>query len=290
MIDKFKEYLMTQNKSHSTIEGYIRSIKDYFTWFSHSYGKEPTKLIKQNIDEFRSYLQTIKRQNAKTINYKLSSLKKYNEFLVDSGIQNDIIITDKMMLKVQQEYASPATITEKDVNQLRQAILEQGSKRDYALINLLAYTGLRISEALSIPLSECNNIYQTKELMIRNGKGNKQRTVYLNDKVLSSLKDYITNERSTYKTALDSTFLFVSNKNSCLDRITVNKMLDKYCKGAKLKSITPHQLRHFFCSHALEKGLTVAEVANIAGHSNIHTTLIYTNPSRTKMIEKVNSL
>ncbi|WP_420841525.1 site-specific integrase [Desulfosporosinus fructosivorans] len=52
----------------------------------------------------------------------------------------------------------------------------------------------------------------------------------------------------------------------------------------------PHQLCHFFCSNALEKGFTVAEVANIAGHSNIHTTLRYTNPSHTKMIEKVNSL
>ena len=105
------------------------------------------------------------------------------------------------MLKIQQEYASPATVTEKEINQLRQSILEQGSKRDYALINLLAFTGVRISEALGIRLNDCNNIFQTKELIIRNGKGNKQRTVYLNEKALTSLKDYITNERSTYRTA-----------------------------------------------------------------------------------------
>lgn len=286
----FEEYLNSQNKSQNTIEGYIRAVQDYITWFSASYGKEPSKLIQQNIDEFRSYLQTIKRQNAKTINYKLSSLKKYNEFLVDSGMQKDIVITDKVMLKIQQEYASPATVTEKDINRLRQAVLEQGSKRDYALINLLAYTGVRISEALGIRLTDCHNIYQTKELIIRNGKGNKQRTVYLNEKVVSSLKDYIANDRNTYTKAIDSDYLFVSNKNTSLDRITVNKMFNKYCENAKLENITPHQLRHFFCSNALEKGFTVAEVANIAGHSNIHTTLIYTNPSRTKMIEKVNSL
>jgi len=286
----FEEYLNSQNKSQNTIEGYIRAVQDYIGWFSSSYGKEPSKLIQQNIDEFRSYLQTIKRQNAKTINYKLSSLKKYNEFLVDSGIQKDIVIIDKVMLKIQQEYASPATVTEKDINRLRQAVLEQGSKRDYALINLLAYTGVRISEALGIRLTDCHNIYQTKELIIMNGKGNKQRTVYLNEKVVSSLKDYIANDRNTYTKAIDSDYLFVSNKNTSLDRITVNKMLNKYCENAKLENITPHQLRHFFCSNALEKGFTVAEVANIAGHSNIHTTLIYTNPSRAKMIEKVNSL
>ena len=290
MLVQFKDYLKSQNKSENTIDGYLRAVQNYITWFSVSYGKEPSKLIKQNVDEFRSYLHTVKRQNARTINFKLSSLKKYNEFLVDCGIQKEIVINDKMLLKVQQAYASPATITEKDVNQLRQACLEQGSKRNFALINLLAYCGVRVSEALGIRLADCENIFQTKELIIRNGKGNKQRTVYLNDKVLTALKDYMSNGRKIYKTAIDSEYLFVSNKNTNLDRITVNKMLNNYCENAKLINITPHQLRHFFCSNALEKGFTVAEVANIAGHSNIHTTLIYTNPSRTKMIEKVNFL
>lgn len=171
------------------------------------------------------------------------------------------------MLRIQQEFASPAVITEKDVNKLRQIILEQGSQRDYTLITLLAYTGIRISEALSIKLFDCNNVYQTKELVIRDGKGNKQRTVYLNDKVVNSLKDYITEERNTYKTARESDYLFVSHKNPSLDRVTVNKLLTKYCEIAKLPNITPHQLRHFLCSNALEKGFTVAEVASIAGHS-----------------------
>jgi integrase/recombinase XerD len=86
-------------------------------------------------------------------------------------VQKEIVISKNMMLKIQQEFASPAVINEKDVNQLRQVILEQGSQRDFTLINLLAYTGIRISEALSIKLFDCNNNSQTKELIIRNGKG-----------------------------------------------------------------------------------------------------------------------
>ena len=289
MLNQFENYLKEENKSQNTLEGYIRSVRDYNAWFTLTFGKEPNKLISQNIEEYRSYLQTIKRQNAKTINLKLSSLKKFNEFLISLNIQSDIAINRNMKMKIQQEFASPAKFSEKEINQLRQIILENGSKRDYALINLLAYCGLRISEALSILLVDCLNICQTKELLIRSGKGNKQRTVYLNDKVINSVKDYI-NERNKYKTASNSKHLFVSNKNPQLDRITVNKMFDKYCKKAKLQNITPHQLRHYFCSNALEKGFTVAEVASIAGHSNIHTTLLYTNPSRNKMIEKVNTL
>ncbi|NMB95039.1 MAG: site-specific integrase, partial [Clostridiaceae bacterium] len=54
--------------------------------------------------------------------------------------------------------------------------------------------------------------------------------------------------------------------------------------------ITPHQLRHFFCTNALENGFAVHEVANLAGHSSIQTTLIYTNPSREKMKGKLELL
>lgn len=289
IIESFKQYLKSANKSQNTIDGYIRAVNNYFHWFSCSFGQEPKKLIRQNIEEYISFLRTVKRQNAKTINYKLSSIKKYNEFLVECKIQQDIVISHNMKTKVQQDYASPAVITEHDVNKLRQVILENGSIRDLALVTLLAYTGLRISEALSVELDDCNSFSQTKELVIRNGKGNKQRTVYLSDKVVTCLRDYLI-ERKKYKTAKDSTYLFVSNKNPQLDRITVNKAFDKYCKLANITNITPHQLRHFFCSNALEKGFSVAEVASIAGHSNVHTTLIYTNPNRNRMIEKVNTL
>jgi integrase/recombinase XerD len=67
--------------------------------------------------------------------------------------------------------------------------------------------------------------------------------------------------------------------------------LQKYSKLADIQpSISPHDLRHFFCSNALEKGLNVHEVESIAGHSNIHTTLLYTNPSRKAMLDKRNQL
>ncbi len=290
MLEKFKSHLEEQDKSVNTIESYLRSLTDYSNWFLGSYGKKPVKLFKPNILEYISFLKNIKKQNGKTINAKLSALKKFNEYLIKVSVQPDLVITNNMKIKIQQQYASPATITKKEVGNLRQIVLEKGSKRDYALMNLLVYTGVRISEALNILISDCNNICVTKELIIRNGKGNKQRIVVLNDKVIESIKDYIKHERDNYKTASNSEYLFVSTRNPQLDRITVNKMLDKYCKLGRLENINPHLLRHYFCSNALEKGWSLAEVANQAGHSNPHTTLIYTNPNRNKMIQKANDL
>lgn len=288
MIEMFTQYLKDQGKSPNTIYNYSLAVKDYYEWFNGSFGNHPTKLLNQNVLEYKSYLQNIKKQNSKTVNFKLSSLAKYNEYLVSAGIQNDIVITKTMMNKIQQEYASPAKFSNLEVNKLRQAILETGSKRDYALITLLSYTGLRISESLNIQFSDLH--IESRELVVRQGKGCKTRTVPLNDKVVSALTDYIRNERPKYKTAKNSPFLFVSTKNTQLDRITVNKKLKEYCNLAKINNLSPHDLRHHWCSHALENGFLVHEVANIAGHSNIQVTLLYTNPSRKQMLDKMNRL
>ena len=106
----------------------------------------------------------------------------------------------------------------------------------------------------------------------------------LNSKVIISLKEYL-KVRDKLSTAKQSDYLFVSKKNGKLDRTTVNQMFKQYSD-----KITPHQLRHFFCTNALEKGMLAHEVANQAGHSNIHTTLLYTNPDKKKLIDKMEKL
>ena len=111
------------------------------------------------------------------------------------------------------------------------------------------------------------------------GKGDKERVVFLNDKIVNAVQEYLS-ERSS-----DSPYLFISRKGGRLDRSAINRVFND-CSD----SITPHMLRHFFCTSAEEAGYSTSEIANQAGHSNIHTTLIYTNPTREKMKEKANRL
>lgn len=118
-----------------------------------------------------------------------------------------------------------------------------------------------------------------KELIIRKGKGKKQRVVYLNSKIVNAIKEYLKVRNS------ESEYLFSSRESDRVDRSVINKQFKKYSN-----KITPHQLRHFFCTNALESGFAVHEVANLAGHSSIQTTLIYTNPSREKMKSRIEML
>lgn len=183
-----------------------------------------------------------------------------------------------MSIRIQTQYASPTDINEEEVTHFREKILASGNKRNYALVTLLAYTGLRISEALNIKFSDFN--LKTKECVIRSGKGGKQRSVPINEKVSIALLEYINNIKT------DSEYLFSSNKSDKLDRTVVNRIFQTFSD----RKITPHDLRHFFCTNALEKGFGIHEVASIAGHSNIQTTLLYTNPNKKKIQSKMELL
>ncbi|KZR59380.1 transposase [Bacillus badius] len=283
MLESFKSFLEKEDKSKNTIENYLLSVKQFLIWFDQSKGTEFQKLHDENAKEFFSYLLTVKQLKPKSINAKVNALLKFNVFLVESGIQKEIVIDKNNYVKVQNEFLSLSTLDQKEVERLRQMVLEEKSKRNYAIITLLAYCGLRISEVLSIKMNEFN--LQTKEILIK-GKGDKYRTVYLNDKGIYALRAWLKERKEKN---IDNEYLFVSNRNKKIDRTTMNRFFNEYSRKMK-KEITPHDLRHFFCSHAIEKGFSLIEVANLAGHSNINTTMQYTHPSREKMKERINTL
>ncbi len=278
MLSDFQKYIIEEGKSENTVKSYYRHINQYLKWYQESFGMEFNKLYRENVLEFKSYLYTVKNQSAKTVNAKLSALVKFNEFLVDKGIQDNIVVTKKDMLRIQAIGTSPADIIKQDVEKFRQQILGQEGIRNYCIVTIMAYCGTRISETLDMKLSDINT--QSREIIIRQGKGNKQRIIYMNDKVVNAIKEYMKDRKET-----DLDYLFISNKGNKLDRTVINKMFNKYSD-----TITPHQLRHFFCTNALENDFSIHEVAYLAGHSNIHTTLLYTNPNENEMKEKMNRL
>ncbi len=210
ILDEFMQYLTNEGKSINTIKGYISDIRDYFKWFEESFSKEFTILLHQNVMEYKSYLQNIRRNDAKTINHKLSSLLKYNLFLIANNYQDDIAIDNSDKIKVQLQYASPTKVTELEVKHFLQTVLESRNTRNYALMVLIAYTGMRISEALNIRMDDFD--LSGKECVIRNGKGDKQRTVILNTKVINAIRGYL-KDRDNIKSSQNSDYLFVSKKN-----------------------------------------------------------------------------
>ncbi|SNT25787.1 Site-specific recombinase XerD [Anaerovirgula multivorans] len=281
MIESFKNWLDNQQLSKNTTKSYSGHIKGYLKWFQESFNTPLNQLYRENILDYMSYMINIKKLKAESINAHLAALIKLNQYLVDQSIQTDIVVSKKDYIKIQKEYISPATIIKADVEAFRQKILENRDKRDYAIVTLLAYSGMRISEALNIKIDDVNLI--AREILVRYGKRKKQRLVIINDKISNAIKEYL-KEREQQKNK-DSDYLFISRESNRVDRSVINRIFNEYSD-----KITPHTLRHFFCSYALENGWSTHEIAAQVGHSNIHTTMLYTHPSRSEIKRKANLL
>lgn len=276
-IKDFVDRLHLEGKSDKTIKQYSTSIKEYFQWFYESYGDvEFKKLYRENILEYKNYLKNIKRSkrsgnnlDAKSVNSKLSALIKFNELLQ----ADNIVISKADLIKVQTEIISPTNITKKEVEEFRQRILQSegcSAKRNYAIVTIMAYAGLRISEVLQLKKVDVNTT--ANQIRVTDGKGEKQRTVIINSKIVSAIREYQKSDR------VESEYLFHNSKGKMLNPSTINKVFDEF--SVEGYHIHPHMLRHFFCYNALESGAySINEVSNQAGHTSIKTTMRYLNPN-----------
>lgn len=276
MLKGFKDHLLDLGKSENTVAAYDRDAALFLAWCRDSFGEEPQRLYRANVLEYISYMRNVRGYHPKTVNHHLSSLRSLNEYLVESGCQTESAVLDSDFMKIQIQYASPCTVERKDVEAFRQRLLEGGNKRDYAIVTLYAYSGIRRSECVNIKMEQMD--LAAKEIRIV-GKGDKHRLVYLNDKIVHAIREYLKVRQS------DSPYLFVSRQSGKMNPSRINQIFNQYSDV-----ITPKTLRHYFCSNALEAGYSIHEVANQAGHSNVQTTLIYSNPTAREMKEKANRL
>ena len=202
---------------------------------------------------------------------------KYNKFLVEAGIQKEIVIQENDFIKIQKQHINPCKVNTTDIEKFRQQILEHETKRDYAIVTVILYIGLRISECLNIKMNDFD--LNSKEIIVKNGKGGKVRTVYMNDKVVEAIKEYLKERKG------DSKYLFVSRQSNKVSRSRINQIFNKYSNV-----LTPHGCRHYCFTNMSKKGFSLIEIAMIGGHSSTRTTEIYTNPSEKEIKERINLL
>lgn len=219
-------------------------------WYQATFGEPLQKLYRANVLDYISYLRTVRKLVNRSVNMKLAALKNLNDYLIETGVQTEVVLSKQDYLKVQTSYASPSTISRDQVEAFRQRVLEGSGKRNYAIITVMAYTGLRISECLALSPEDVS--LPAKEITVRSGKGGKTRVVFIGDKVVNAIREYLTECPNAGRP-----YLFVSRRGGQLSREQVNRICKDYSD-----TITPHSLRHFYCSAAIEAGYSINEVAN----------------------------
>ncbi len=216
-----------------------------------------------------------------TIARKVAALKSFFSYLASKHV----IASDPSLHLEAPKVAkrSPKTMTSEEVERLLAAPGSGNAPktlRDHALLELLYATGMRVSELVSLRLSDVS--LPEHLVVVRSEDGGRERSVPVTDQAAEALQLYLERGRSYFlKGAGTQESLFLNQRGQQLTRQGMWLIIKEYAARAGLNyDVTPHMLRHSFAVHMLQNNkATLTEVQRYLGHANISTTQIYVQPS-----------
>ncbi|MCD2346232.1 tyrosine-type recombinase/integrase [Clostridium guangxiense] len=273
MVDKFVDELKREGKSNNTISAYKTDINQFLKWLYDTVGADTTTITEIDVKQYVQYLNINKKQSTNTINRKVKSIVQYVKYLNNTDISN-IMIDTKDVKQKSVDNTEVKVIDKHDLFKLKRTIYASNNKRDICIYEILINTGVRCSELINIELddiclTERNGSNNYSYINIRNGKGNKNRRINLNSAVVKAIKDYLEVRPVTKDNKL------LQGQRGALTRIAINKMLNSYCRDAKINTVTPHEFRHTCFSTMVKNGVDIKTIAGIAGHSSTDITYKY---------------
>jgi integrase/recombinase XerD len=147
--------------------------------------------------------------------------------------------------------------------------------RDYAMIQLLYASGLRVSELVGLRLADVD-LDQSFVSVV--GKGEKRRLVPFGEVAREAMAAYLRDVRPRWADRARSAHVFITERGTGMTRQGFWKLLGRYARAAGIdKPISPHKLRHSFATHLLERGADLRSVQTMLGHADIATTQVYTH-------------
>lgn len=284
-LTRFLKYMKALEMSKKTIDFEEIDISNIDSKFLN-------KIDSSDIYEYISYLKTAQNNSATTRARKIASIKGFFRYLnvkvkvIDNNPAKEIE-TPKLektlpkYLTLNESQRLLNTAKDGDKKQLRR--IKNPDKeptkhqkdlaiRDYAIITLFLNCGMRLSELVGIDIS---HIKFDEAVLTVVGKGNKQRTVYLNKACLIALKEYL--KIRPVITGTDKDALFLSDRKKRISKRMIQTSIGQYLEAAGLNGYSVHKLRHTAATLMYQNGVDVRALQEILGHENIGTTEIYTH-------------
>lgn len=259
LLQKFLEAKRVEGCSEKTLAYYNSTINRMLNQID----KEVARLTTEDL---RTYLTNYQDQNSLSrvtidnIRRVLSSFFTWledEEFLLKSPIRR--------IHKVKTTSSIKDTYSDEELERMRDSCEE---KRDLALIDLLASTGMRVGELILLNRSDIN--FNERECKVL-GKGNKERIVYFDARTKIHLQEYLNSRNDT------SSALFVALKAPCA-RLTISGVESRIRQIGKQLGIHkahPHKFRRTLATRAIDRGMPIEQLQHLLGHKRIDTTLQY---------------
>jgi integrase/recombinase XerD len=283
-ITGFLEFLSVEKgASGNTIAAYrndLGQLEEFLAARKNGSGIHWSKIAQEEVVEYILHLKAQSYAEA-TVARKVAAVKSFFGFLQAEGELKTNPTEQLASPKVGKLLPKPLTVQEID------ELLEQPArrstpeaKRDRAMLELMYATGLRVTELVSLDLTDVQ-LDGEKPYVRLIGKGNRERQIPLLDQPVQEVNDYIRLARTRLVGERDETALFVNRRGERLTRQGFWLILKGYANDAGiLGRVTPHTLRHSFATHMLRGGMDIHKVQELLGHANISTTQVYTQVDR----------
>jgi site-specific recombinase XerD len=251
------------------MRNYLNRLQHFLVWISVPVEAARSADVKGYIDFL------LERQlSAQTINAHLVVIRRFYSYLKD---EEDIPVENPAVtgMALRLPKPLPRHVRDGDTATFFKAVYKA---RDMAMFMLMLRCGLRVEEVAYLKLEDIN--YRQSQIMVRNGKGAKDRVVYISDDAADALAAYL---RKRPKTKEQKVFLVEKglNKEKPISVRGIQKRIEFYSKKSGI-SVSCHQLRHTFATNLLNADASLVTIQNLLGHSSIKTTMRYCKLSNLK--------
>ena len=273
--DYFSDYetwLKKRDTSQKSICAYISDAHQFVIWFEQSSGDafSPAEVDWQDVQDWRNAAE--KDFKPATVNRRLSSLRT----LFAWAIEKQLVSADPTLRVkgVEQQTLAPKALAEDEVRRiLRRA--RKDNFRDWTILELLAATGLRVSEVSALIFGDLELTGKTGWLTVRMGKGKKTRRVPIHEKACDVLREYLVGKKLT-----GTDPLFSSRLNKPMTSYAIWGLVKKYAAEAKVEHATPHSFRHTVATRLVRNpNVDLVTAAAFLGPSRLDTTARYSQPN-----------
>ena len=291
-----------QGKSAKTAQSYFYDLRAFYRFLKLKFGNVSSNVEFDDIEisdvdisfikkvdlnliyEYMNFINRERSNGPTSRARKIASLRSYFKYLHKAGFLSENPTQELETIKLRKKL--PSYFTLEDSLSLLSGIEGKNASRDYCIITLFLNCGMRLAELVGINITDIRG-----DTLTVVGKGNKERTIYLNEACLSAIDDYMTVRKTLNATASDKNALFLSAKHRRISRRTVQHIVEINVKklGLDPHKYTTHKLRHTAATLMYQAGVDIRALQEILGHEQLSTTEIYTHISNEQLKAAVSS-
>ncbi len=253
LVERFQTMLQAQERSPCTVKQYGHIARTFL-----AFARKPLDAVtSSDLEAFREYLVLQRRYSKNSLYTTIRGLACL--------FRSFGLTTADSLEPPRRPERLPRYLNEEEMHRLLEAT--KGSARDSAIVHVLAFGGLRVSELCHLLVEDIE--FERNILHVRSGKGDKDREVVLEDRTRAAIDRYLTERRLAGD---------VGGRLFPVGPVTVERVVRRGAADAGLaRRVTPHMLRHTLATTLLSRGCDIRYIQRLLGHASVATTQIYTH-------------